>query len=83
MLPEYANRSKKDKTIYEDTEYLIKSHMSIEDVEKMYTFTQNGDLDWILDNSSTQDEFQKAYMDFIKKHFENIKQILLNNYDKI
>lgn len=57
--------------------------MSIEDVEKMYTFTQNGDLDWILDNSSTQDEFQKAYMDFIKKHFENIKQILLNNYDKI
>lgn len=83
LLPEYANRSKKDKTIYEDQEYLKKSNMKIEDVEALYSFTKKEDLDWILDNATTQDEFQKAYFDFLKKHFDNMKNVLLNNYDKI
>ena len=66
LLPEYANRSKKDKTIYEDTDYLNKSNMTIAQVEERYSFTKKEDLEWILDTSLPQDEFAKEYMTFIK-----------------
>lgn len=83
LLPEYANRSKKDKTIYEDSDYLKKSNMTIEQIESKYSFTQKSDLQWITDMSSSQDEFTKAYMVFIKNHFENMKRVLRIHFDQI
>ena len=83
LLPEYANRSKKDKTIYEDSDYLKKSNMTIEQIESKYSFTSKSDLQWITDMSSSQDEFTKAYMGFIKTHFENMKRVLRIHFDQI
>lgn len=80
LLPEYANRSKKDKTIYEDTEYLKKSKLTIEEVEEKYTFTKKNDLDWIYDNSSSQAEFENQYKWFIRNRFEEMKKKLEENY---
>ena len=83
LLPEYANRSKKDKTIYEDSDYLKKSNMTIEQIESKYSFTSKSDLQWITDMSSSQDEFTKAYMGFIKTHFENMKRVLRIHFEQI
>ena len=82
-MPEYANRSKRDKTLYEDKEYLTKSKLTIDQIEGKYSFTKKEDLDWILDWTSSKDEFENAYRDFIKKHFNNMKKILLDNYEQI
>ncbi|MBE6015873.1 MAG: DUF262 domain-containing protein [Lachnospiraceae bacterium] len=83
LLPEYANRSKRDKTIYDDTEYLKKSGLTIETIEEKYSFTKKEDLEWISDYSSSKDEFEKAYMSFIKTHFNNMKGILLKYFIQI
>lgn len=83
LLPEYANRSKKDKTLYEDTSYLKKSKTKLEDLETLYTFTQKNDLEWLSDYSSSETEFKKSYYDFIKSHFNNMTNIILSNYDKL
>ena len=39
LLPEYANRSKKDKTIYQDSDYLSKSKLTLDQIEKNYSLT--------------------------------------------
>ncbi len=83
LLPEYENRSKGKKTIYEDTEYLTKSKLDIVTVEKNYTFTESGDLDWLEDNKLTVDEFKAAYFRFIQKRFDTMKTIVLNHFNKI
>lgn len=83
LLPEYANRSKKDKTLYEDDEYLRKLDMTIEEIEERYSFTTKTDLDWIHDMNSTMDEFKDNYMCFIENHFNRMKHILLDNYNNI
>lgn len=83
LLPESANRSKKDKTIYDDQDYLTKSKMTIEQIETKYSFTKKDDLSWLADTASSQDEFEKAYMTFIRKHFENMKEILRTHFDQI
>lgn len=83
LLPEYANRSKRDKTLYEDDEYLRKLNMTIEEIEERYSFTTKTDLDWIHDMNSTMDEFKENYMCFIENHFNKMKRILLDNYNNI
>lgn len=83
LLPEYANRSKRDKTLYEDDEYLRKLDMTIEEIEERYSFTTKTDLDWIHDMNSTMDEFKDNYMCFIENHFNRMKHILLDNYNNI
>ena len=44
-LPEYANRSKRDKNFYQDTAYLQK--VNIDEIERKYSFTTSDDLEWI------------------------------------
>ncbi len=83
LLPEYANRSKRDKTIYDDQDYLAKLNMTIDQVEKKYSFTVQNDLAWISDMTSSQDEFAKAYMTFINDHFGNMKKVLRDHFDQI
>ena len=83
LLPEYENRSKGKKTLYEDTEYLSKSKLSLNEIENNYSFTQKTDLDWILDDTLSENEFKKAYFDFLTNRFNRLKQILIDNYSKI
>ena len=61
ILPEYTNRSKGKKTLYEDTNYLSKTNMTLKELEDNYSFTSEHDLDWLLDNNSSDADFSKAY----------------------
>ena len=83
ILPEYENRSKGKKTLYEDSEYLSKSGMTLAEIEKNYSFTESKDLDWLLDNTISEDKFKKAYFKFLDKRFDRMMKILKDNFDKI
>lgn len=83
LLPEYENRRKKEKTIYEDQYYL--SHLSgitLLDIEREYTLTQKKDLDWLSTSFSTFDELRDEYSKFITERFKNQKEVILNNLFK-
>lgn len=83
LLPESANRSKRDKTIYMDKEYLKKANLTIEEVESKYTFTSKSDLEWIIDFQSTEDEIKDNYMQFINNRYKRIKERILEKYEQI
>lgn len=70
LLPEYNNRSKKDKLIYEDLAYIGK--LGISELEEKYTFTTKSDYDWIDEQLSNED-FKKIYFEFLYKRFVVIK----------
>lgn len=53
-LPEYVNRSKKDKNFYQDKKYLL--HVKLEEVESKYSFTEAEDLEW-MDMPYEDDDF--------------------------
>lgn len=79
LLPEYDNRTKQDKTIYEDEEYL--NSVDIKMVEQKYSFTKKEDMEW-LEKDLTEDEFREAYINFLDKRFmamkEKIKDSIFN-----
>lgn len=83
LLPEFENRSKGKKTIYQDNEYLSKSKLTIEEVEKNYSFTKRGELDWLLDTSLSREDFADEYYNFITNRFKRMKRIIIENYDKL
>lgn len=83
LLPEYENRSKGKKTIYQDTDYLSKTHKDISYIEEYYSFTTRNDLNWLDDNSLSADEFKDAYYKFIEKRYGAMKRIILNQFDNI
>ncbi len=83
ILPEYENRSKGKKTIYEDSDYLSKSNLTINDIETKYSFTERKDLDWLLDTNTNEVEFKEAYLNFLKVRGERIIKILNTIYDEI
>ena len=83
LLPEYENRSKGKKTLYQDTEYLNKTQKSISYIEENYSFTKKEDLDWLSDMRLSADEFKDAYNGFIQKRFDFMKAIVLNHFAKI
>ena len=83
LLPQYENRSKGEKTIYDDENYLVKSGMTIEDVEKRYSFTTRDSLIWINDFTLTMEEVQEHYFDFINNRYKTMKSIILDHYEKI
>lgn len=83
ILPEYSNRSKKDKTIYQDKSYLRNSNMKIGDIESKYSLTEKVDLEWVTKKQKNPDELKQLYMGFIKKRFEKIIDILIENYGNL
>lgn len=83
LLPEYENRSKGEKTIYDDSDYLIKSDLTIETVERLYSFTTKEDLEWIHDELLTEEELATTYLEFVNKRYEIMKEKVLNKYDSI
>lgn len=83
LLPEYENRSKGKKTLYQDSDYLSSSHYSIDEIESMFSFTTSTDFDWLFDQYLDQSEFSDAYYQFIKNRFEKMKQLILGNYSQL
>ena len=83
LLPEYDNRSKGKKTIYQDAEYLKKTKKTISYIEDNYSFTKKEDLDWLSDKQLSADEFKEAYFNFIQNRFDYMKNIILDHFDRI
>lgn len=77
LLPEYDNRVKKDKTIYQDDYYLSKID-NIKEIEEKYTFTIKSDLAW-LDDELTEEQFRSAYINFLNNRYTKMKQMIQNN----
>lgn len=77
LLPEYDNRVKKDKTIYQDEYYLSRIN-NIKDIEEKYTFTIKSDLAW-LDEDLTEEQFRNAYISFLDTRFKKMKEKIQNN----
>lgn len=71
LLPEYDNRTKKDKTIYDDDLYLSK--VDIKKIQEKYTFTIKSDFAWLYDELSESD-FKEAYFKFLNSRFEKMKE---------
>lgn len=72
LLPEYDNRVKKDKTIYQDENYLSK--INISSVEDKYTFTNKEDMEWLLQEGLNEKEFKQKYFDFLNLRFSRMKE---------
>ena len=83
LLPEYTNRSKGEKTIYEDHNYIKKSNLTLKEIEEQYSFTEKKDLDWALDKTSSQEDFENNYISFIRSHYEKMKNVLRDNFEHI
>ncbi len=70
LLPEYDNRTKQDKTLYDDDDYL--NSIDIETVQNKFSFTIKSDLAWLNDDLS-EDQFRKAYFQFLDNRFVKMK----------
>lgn len=65
FLPEYLNRSKKDKTIYQQNIEKEKMH----EIESKYSFTTHSDLKWLENDNLSKDELLDMYTKFIDNRF--------------
>lgn len=83
LLPEYINRSKKDKTIYDDESYLERSKLGISEIESKYSFTEKNDFNWINNGEMDQKDFINNYNEFINTRFDRIKAEIMKVYDRI
>lgn len=75
-LPEYVNRSKKDKNFYQDKKYL--QYVKLEEVETKYSFTEEEDLDWMDMPYERPEDFavlKEYYTDYCTKRFSKIKHL--------
>ena len=74
-LPEFDNRMKKDKTIYQDEKY--KQCVDISDVEKKFSFTTKEDLEWLDKPFDDEEDFldlKKYYETFLRNRFAILKK---------
>ena len=75
-LPEYVNRSKRDRNFYQDTKYL--QHINLDEVERKYSFTTRDDLEWMdmpYDGPGDFDELKEFYFDFCNSRFVILKKL--------
>lgn len=75
-LPEYVNRSKRDKNFYQDNKYLQK--VNINEIESKYSFTRSTDLEWMDMPYERPEDFallQKLYTDFCVTRFAIMKKL--------
>lgn len=81
-LPESANRSKRDKNFYQDNKYLSKIHISLEELEAKYSFTQTDDLEWMdapYENPNDYQVLKEYYIEFCNKRFDKMKHLLCDS----
>jgi len=74
-LPDYVNRSKKDKNFYQDKKYL--QHINLDEVEKKYSFTEFEDLEWMDIEYERPEDFEvlkEYYTEYCEKRFDKLKR---------
>ncbi len=75
-LPDYVNRSKKNRNFYQDIKYL--NHINLDVVEQKYSFTSREDLEWMdmpFETSEDFNDLRQFYSDFCVARFETIKRL--------
>lgn len=74
-LPEFANRSKRDKNFYQDKNY--RKVVNLDEVETKYSFTTQADLEWMdIDYGVNDTEFLIAsYTEFLNSRFQTLKEL--------
>lgn len=82
LLPQAENRSKKDKTIYDDSSFLTKSKYSLTELEEKFTFTSKSDLSWLNDSSLNQSQFEQKYMQYIDHRFSVMVSKIKERYER-
>ncbi len=78
-LPEYVNRSKKDKNFYQDKKYL--QHINLTEIENKYSFTEADDLEWMDMPYESQDfaVLREYYVDYCVKRFNKLKHLFCDS----
>ena len=75
-LPEYVNRSKRDRNFYQDTNYLQQIDLDV--VEQKYSFTTREDLEWMdipYDTAEDFDVLKQFFTEFCTARFETLKKL--------
>lgn len=75
-LPDYVNRSKRDKNFYQDKKYL--KHIDLEEVETKYSFTTEDDLQWMDMPYEKPDDFKvlkDLYTEYCNDRFDRMKKL--------
>ncbi|MEE0778152.1 MAG: DUF262 domain-containing protein [Massilimicrobiota sp.] len=82
LLREEVNRKKKDKTLYEDDNYLKKlkeKDISINEIEARFSFTTKKDLEWTNREYLDFSDLKKEYFSFLNNRFSIIKDKIIGN----
>lgn len=79
LLPEWDNRTKKEKTIYQDKKYREALGDRLGIIEENYTFTNENMFKFLENDNLEADEFEMQYLKFLDKRFMIQKGIILNN----
>lgn len=75
-LPDYVNRSKKDRNFYQDKKYL--QHIKLDEVEGKYSFTESEDLEWMdmpYEHPEDFNDLKDYYTEYCTKRFEKLKHL--------
>lgn len=78
-LPEYVNRSKRDKNFYQDAKYL--SVVPLDEIENKYSFTTISDLEWMDLDYVGHDDWEvlkEFYIGFCRSRFQVLKKRFFN-----
>ena len=81
LLPEYENRTKKDKILYDDSNYVDSIGQAIlKTIEEKYTFTEKNDFDFLLEKE--KENFIEGYYKFLNNRVSKMKIHVKNNIFK-
>lgn len=75
-LPDYVNRSKRDRNFYQDKKYL--NLINLEEVENKFSFTTEDDLEWMDLPYETPEDFEilkDYYTEYCNNRFDKMKQL--------
>lgn len=78
-LPEFENRSKREKNFYQDDKYLDESKSTLQEIENKYSFTKAEDLSF-MDNIFGENDFEKlreSYTNYLKNRNKIIRSKFL------
>ena len=78
-LPEYVNRSKKEKNFYQDKKYL--SYVELSEIESKYSFTEEDDLEW-MDMPYEENDFpvlKDDYAKYCSERFDKLKKLFCDS----
>lgn len=79
-LPEFENRSKREKNFYQDDKYLKESELTLEEIENKYSFTQKDDLLFmdISYDKNNFEELKESYINYLIKRNKIIRNKFLS-----